>query len=107
MFKHRAYSLKFAELYSSCKVCGEDFRREPGFYFGAAYVSYGLTVALWIAVYVAMATFDSLGFISFHIFEDPLLFMAVGCLVLLLLFPLLYRWSRAFWIGMFVPYQKS
>ena len=33
----------------ACPNCWADFEREPGFYFGAAYVSYALTVALWVA----------------------------------------------------------
>ncbi len=48
-----------AHMHKACTACGEDFEREPGFYFGAAYVSYALTVALWVAVLVAMMAFDA------------------------------------------------
>ncbi|MGB0196394.1 MAG: DUF983 domain-containing protein [Flavobacteriales bacterium] len=52
LFNSHAYDLKrVSEMPAKCPVCGEDFAREPGFYFGAAYVSYALTVALWIALW--------------------------------------------------------
>ena len=37
------------QMHPSCPVCGENFKREPGFYFGAAYVNYAMTVALWVS----------------------------------------------------------
>ena len=43
---------------AECAVCGEDFARELGFYFGAAYMSYALTVTLWIVLSVALTCFD-------------------------------------------------
>ena len=46
--KHPYKLSKMAHIHKACSVCGENFEREPGFYFGAAYVSYGLTVALWL-----------------------------------------------------------
>ena len=48
----------------SLRSVREDFEREPGFYFGAAYVSYALTVALWVAVLVAMMAFDAWGWMD-------------------------------------------
>ena len=60
--KPNAYDLRHtAAMHSACESCGEDFAREPGFYFGAAYVSYALTVALWIAVLVALMCFEAGG----------------------------------------------
>lgn len=96
-----------AEMHKSCSDCGESFTREPGFYFGAAYVSYGLTVALWVAVLVALHTFDLIGLIEFEgMFEQPTLFLVVGVVTLILLLPVLYRISRSIWINMFVKYRS-
>lgn len=92
---------------ASCPVCSEDFKREPGFYFGAAYVSYALTVALWVAVLVALFTFDALGLISYSFFENPLTFLISGIVSLVVLLPLLYRLSRSIWISMFVSYDPE
>ncbi len=102
-----AYQKGMAEMHTSCPNCGEDFLREPGYYYGAAYVSYALTVALWVAVFVALITFDAIGFISFSFFEDTVLFLVVGVSVLLLLMPVIYRLSRSMWIHMFVKYRDD
>ncbi len=81
-------------------MCGADFQREPGFYFGAAYVSYALTVALWVSVLVALYTFDALGWITFGFFSHVTLFLGTGVTLLVLLLPPLYRLSRSIWLHM-------
>jgi uncharacterized protein (DUF983 family) len=58
----------------ACPNCGENFVKEPGFYFGAAYVSYGLTVGLWIAVFMSLQLADIIGWIDFSFFKNASLF---------------------------------
>ena len=89
-----------------CPNCGTSFKREPGFYFGAAYVSYGLTVALWIAVLVALITFDALGIIEYAFLENPLTFLITGVIALIALLPFIFRLSRSIWIHIFVKDKK-
>ena len=108
LFKHRrTYAKGFTELNKKCAVCKEDFEREPGFYFGAAYVSYALTVALWVALYVALTVFDLIGLMEFSFFDDGILFLVTGVILLILLLPLIYRFSRVIWINFFVKYRKD
>ena len=104
MFVHRnLYSIKkIGEMHDKCPKCSEDFFREPGFYFGAAYVSYALTVALWVAVHVALYTFSTLGFFEFGFLTHPKLFLTTGVITLLILLPVIYRTSRAIWLSLFV-----
>ena len=91
------------EMHHRCPQCGTDFLREPGFYFGAAYVNYGLTVALWVAVLVALYTFGAMGWIHFTGFTDqPKVFLCAGVVTLIVLLPPLQRLSRSIWIHMFV-----
>ena len=98
-----AYRLnRMTEMHSKCQECHEDFQREPGFYFGAAYVSYAITVALWVAVWVALTTFNALGLIEFGFYTHVVTFLTVGITCLLLLLPLIYRISRSIWIRLFV-----
>ena len=107
LFKVRnAYRLRtINDSAPACPVCKADFTREPGFYFGAAYVSYALTVALWIAVLVALLTFGDLGWIEFTgFFEQPEVFLVSGIVTLLALLPLVQRLSRSIWIHFFVRY---
>ena len=100
--KPNAYDLRHtAAMQSACASCGEDFEREPGFYFGAAYVSYALTVALWIAVLVALMCFDAWGWMEFGMFTHPGTFLTTGITLLVVLMPVLYRLSRSLWIAMF------
>jgi len=108
LFQQKAtYAKGFTELNRKCPVCGENFEREPGFYFGAAYVSYALTVAIWVALYVALTVFDALGFMNFDFFDDGFLFLSLGVILLVLLLPLIYRFSRAIWINFFVKYRED
>ena len=46
------YNLKkFDKMHKKCPECGQDFELETGFYYGAMYVSYGLTVMFGLIVY--------------------------------------------------------
>ncbi|MEZ7941814.1 MAG: hypothetical protein QMB45_09420, partial [Flavobacteriales bacterium] len=78
-----------------------------GFYFGASYVSYGLTVAIWVAVYVALITFNAIGLISYTFSDNPWTFLIIGVVTLLILLPAIFRLSRSLWISMFVKFKKS
>ena len=90
-------------MYVACPNCGADFAREPGFYFGAAYVSYALTVALWVAVLVALYAFGAVGWITFTgFFDQPEMFLTCGTVTLVVMLPLLQRLSRSIWIHMFL-----
>src|SRR5689334_7006958 len=45
------YRLKtVGKIHALCPVCSQNFRPEPGFYFGGAMVSYALMVAFNVAV---------------------------------------------------------
>lgn len=45
---------KYSKTNEYCPVCGLRFEREPGFFFGAMYISYAITVALLVANGVAI-----------------------------------------------------
>lgn len=105
LFSAGAYNLKrVSEMSKNCTVCGEDFEREPGFYFGAAYVSYALTVALWIALFVALTCFDWWGWMAFSFFDDVPFFLGTGIGLLVILMPVVMRLSRSIWLHMFTKH---
>ncbi len=92
------YNLKkFDKMHKKCPVCGEDFERETGFYYGAMYVSYGLTVIWGLLVFVLMCVL--LGF-------DEITFIITFAILQLLLMPVFYRSARLVWINVFVHYKK-
>ena len=69
---------------------------EPAFYFGALYVSYGLTVAICILTFIT----------SKIIFEVSLLPSFIAVFIVLILFiPVNLRLSRILWINMFINYK--
>lgn len=85
------------EMNQRCEGCNEDFRREPGYYFGAMYVSYALTVGLGVLLYLLMCVGFSATvtqyFVSFIV-------------LLIVLIPIFYRTARLIWINFFVRYEK-
>lgn len=93
-----AYNLSLAgKMYKRCPTCGLDYQPEPGFYFGAGYVSYALTVALSIAVFIFLFPF-----VSWYRWE---IYIGVIAGILLITFPILFRYSRIIWLYFFVKYD--
>ncbi|HEY8404390.1 MAG TPA: DUF983 domain-containing protein [Flavobacteriales bacterium] len=93
---------KIGEMNNECPHCHISFHNEVGFYFGAAYVSYALTVALWVSVLVALIVFDALGWIEFGFLTHPLKLLTVGCIATAVLFPYIFRLSRSIWAHFFI-----
>ncbi len=92
------YDLKrFTKMNGQCPVCKEDFNRETGFYFGAAYVSYGLTVGFGIGLYLLLCVWGNV---------DTGPFVIIFSLLLIALLPLFFRLSRLIWINLFVHPKK-
>jgi len=71
---------------------------EPSFYYGAMYVSYGLTVALSITIF-------AIAFVLIHLtmFQS---FIAVITALIVFSLPTM-RLSRIIWINMFVTFEKN
>jgi hypothetical protein len=102
------YKLRsLTKMHKACPNCDADFVKEPGFYFGASYVSYGITVGMWVAVLVALITFDALQFIEFGFLTHPGTFIICGVSTLLILLPIIYRVSRSIWLSAFTKRRKK
>ncbi len=88
-----------------CATCGQPMEIEPGFYYGTAYVSYALTVALSIATFVAWWVL--IGF-SLQDGDYRILYWGiVNALLLIVLQPVLMRFSRSLWLSWFVKYDPD
>ena len=99
----KTYTLdRLGEVQKVCPQCGTNLVPEAGFYFGAAYASYAITVALWIAILVALKTFDAIGLIEYGFLSHPLTLLTIGILLTLLLFPYIFRLSRSMWAHFFI-----
>jgi hypothetical protein len=73
-----------------CPECGLLFQREEGYFLGAMYVSYGLSIVLIGAAYLAVtALFPT---------ANPLLLILLTLLIYAPFVPAVFRYSRVLWI---------
>ena len=86
-------------MHPSCEKCSLSFEQEPGYYFGAMYVSYAINVALMVAVWVA---FLILAGSSFSIWWMVLVSVVLG----LISTPFNFRLSRLIWINFFIRFES-
>ena len=94
LFTHPAYNLrKFTSVHKNCPVCGVRFEREPRFFDGAMFVSYALSVGLFLISALAIYLF-------FHpVSED--VYMGAIISEVVLLYPFMFRYSRIFYLYLF------
>ncbi|HEV7350733.1 DUF983 domain-containing protein [Telluribacter sp.] len=88
---------KFSKMYPKCSCCGQSFEPEPGYYFGAMFVSYAINTALFVAVWVALNVI--LGDYSITTMVVTIVIMAI------LFLSLIFRLSRSIWINIFIGYE--
>ena len=97
MFKKSALKLNgFTEMFDTCSVCGLTFEVEPGFFWGAMYVSYGITTGMMLIVgaLVFILSKHNAGFWGYII---PI-FLAMFSSI-----PFTYRYSRVLMLYYFSP----
>lgn len=96
-FVSHPYDLAHAgEFHANCPVCGTKFEREPGFFYGAMYVSYAIGVAVFSTVWVAVSVL----FPQWNVLAQAS--TVVG--VLLLSSPWSYALSKIIWANFFFRY---
>jgi uncharacterized protein (DUF983 family) len=95
--KGTLFSTKFADMRKYCTCCGQSFEPEPGFYYGAMYVSFALNVGLFI---VAL-------FLLSLVVEEVTMGMLIGLILItsLGMLPIFFRLARLLWINIFVKYE--
>lgn len=87
-------------MHATCPVCGHRFEREPGYFQGAMFVSYGVGIA-----YLGVLTLLALAFLVPRIGT----LAAAGCVltVHVACIPAVFRYSRVIWahlnIGTLTP----
>jgi len=93
------YHLKnIYKMHDNCSHCGLHYQIEPSFFYGAMYVSYGLTVAIGVAAFIISKVIIGLD-----------LNQAIIAIVasLFALMPITARLSRNIYINMFVRFNKD
>ena len=99
-FEGHPYNFKtIGKVRKKCANCDLKYSMEPGFFQGSYYVSYGLGVAFFIALWILKFIFLSgLSYFSTLISMMILLFV---------LTPLLFALSKIIWINIFVNYDET
>ena len=88
---------KFTKMNERCSSCGQAFEPEPGYYFGAMFITYAINTAFLAVVWVGLYFLVSQITVSMMIIA--LTIIVIGFL------PITFRWSRALWINIFVWYD--
>ncbi|MFD0700667.1 DUF983 domain-containing protein [Myroides pelagicus] len=99
--KGNPITFRMPKMTKECSSCGYNFHRETGFYFGAMYVSYALTVAEMVAVMVIRLILNSAFGLNITMLQA---FIAIVVLVFVL-WTFNYRVSRIMWLNIF--YKKD
>lgn len=90
---------KFRQTKTHCPKCDLRYEVEPGFFYGAMYISYAFSVAIFIVF----------GFATFLIANDPPIWVypTVVITVTLLLLPITFRYSRVLLLHIVVKYRRE
>ncbi len=89
---------KVFDMHKTCSHCGTRYKMEPSFFYGAMYVSYGVSIAFAVAAFIISNVFIGLGLIHS--------FIAI-VVTLIITFPIILRLSRNIWINMFMHFDKN
>ena len=92
-------SFRPAAMQENCPHCHHNFSKEPGFYWGAMYVSYGLATLEMAVVYAICMT---LGANAVDVKN-----LVVSILVVLILFQFNFRMARLIWLYLFTNVIES
>jgi len=91
IFSRPFYSLRgFDDMYEFCPHCGLKYEVEPGYFYGAMFVSYAISGGVALV----------LGFLLFYLAEDPggWVYVAVIAPAMVLIAPVNFRFSRVLWL---------
>ncbi len=94
----RSYKKGFTQMHDKCSNCELVYDLEQGFWYGAMYISYAMGVAVVVSIVVALSVLT-----NFSVFEKS----GVASLVLVILMPILFRYSRSLWINIFVRFDDK
>jgi len=94
------YNLKKAgDIKEKCECCSLKYSPEPGFYYGAMFVSYALGVALFVSIWIATSIIHP-GYSA-----ELLLGLIIGSIFIL--GPYLYALSKIIWANFFFHYEDT
>jgi uncharacterized protein (DUF983 family) len=96
--KSHAFTLGFDKMNEHCSHCDLRYEKEPGFFYGAMYVSYAMMVAVFVTLWVLNTWF-------FHLDAFPFIFLVL--LGILGMMTLVFRGARLLWMNFFIRYDRE
>lgn len=103
VFRGPVYGLKGQRMHETCPHCGLRYEREPGYFYVAMFVSYGMIVAELVAACVAT-------YVLADGTENPWIYLGVALLIGIGLSPFNFRYSRLIllhWLTPGLSYQPE
>lgn len=101
---YRKLTLKHIfEMPEHCSVCGQKYDLEPGFWYGTAYVSYALAVAISTSTFVAWLVLIGVSTDDNRIFW----WLGINAVLLVVLQPWMMRLSRVIYMRFFIRYDEN
>lgn len=94
MFTHPWWNVRrMFGMHQQCSHCEFTFEREPGYFYGAMYVSYAMVVGLFLVI----------GFVLYKLLgiSDLIVFLITIPSTTVLLMPLIFRYSRIIFLHVF------
>ena len=86
------------KMHDTCNHCETKYMIEPSFFYGAMYVSYGVTVAIGVAIFVTLNVILGLPI------KTTFIGIGVGLIALM---PVTARLARNIYINMFISFDKN
>lgn len=80
----------------TCTHCSQKYEPEPGFYYGAMFISYIFSGILWLSIVLTLV-------FAFHWSVEAAMGLVIGLALISHLY--FFRLSRSIWIHMIVKYD--
>lgn len=98
LFLSHPYNFKMiGEMHKNCTECGQSFTKEPGFYFGAAYASYGVAVLIGVLAWIPLWLLEV---------DSIAINLGTICGSVFVLGPYNFCLSRTMWLSLFVDKKE-
>lgn len=85
-------------MHHRCRVCNQLFEPEPGYYYGAMFLSYGLSVTILLPIALALVFY-----FDWTVNQAMVLIIFLGALF----FFKILRFSRSLWINLLIRYNPK
>jgi hypothetical protein len=87
-----------SKMPENCPCCGQRTQLEPGFYYGAMYASYGLSMMLFLINFFVLYIFLGM---------PAVWFLILNTFLLLFMWPIIFRLARVIYIHLFVKFDPE